>query len=79
MFLEALPYLPDGSGDFHIGFDLKTATSAILTHPNAHRRNRIVLIDGEQLADFMIDNGVGVSDYKTYTVRRLDNDYFEGA
>ena len=39
---------------------------------------RIVLIDGEQLADFMIDHGVGVSDYKTYTVKKLDSDYFEG-
>ena len=40
---------------------------------------RIVLIDGEQLAEFMIDHGVGVSDHKTYTVRKLDSDYFEGA
>jgi restriction system protein len=39
---------------------------------------RIVLIDGEQLADFMIDHGVGVSDHKMYTVKKLDSDYFEG-
>ena len=39
---------------------------------------RIVLIDGSQLADFMIDHGVGVSNYKTYTVKKLDSDYFEG-
>jgi restriction system protein len=39
---------------------------------------RIVLIDGEQLAEYMIDNGVGVTDYKTYTVKKLDGDYFEG-
>lgn len=41
--------------------------------------SRIVLIDGEQLAEFMIDHGVGVTDYKTYTVKKLDSDYFEDA
>jgi restriction system protein len=40
---------------------------------------RIVLIDGEQLVEYMIDHGVGVTDYKTYTVKKLDSDYFEGA
>ncbi len=39
---------------------------------------RIVLIDGDQLAEYMIDHGVGVTDYKTYTVKKLDSDYFEG-
>lgn len=38
---------------------------------------RIVLIDGNQLAEYMIDHGVGVTDYKTYVVKRLDGDYFE--
>lgn len=38
---------------------------------------RIVLIDGEQLAEFMIDHGVGVAAHKTYTVKKLDSDYFE--
>jgi len=39
--------------------------------------HRIVLIDGDQLAQYMIDNGVGVADYKTYTVKKLDSDYFD--
>lgn len=39
---------------------------------------RIVLIDGNQLAAYMIDHGVGVTDYKAYTVKKLDSDYFEG-
>jgi restriction system protein len=39
---------------------------------------RIVLIDGDQLAEYMIDHGVGVTDYKTYTVKKLDSDYFDG-
>jgi restriction system protein len=38
---------------------------------------KIVLIDGEQLAELMIDYGVGVSEVATYTVKRVDLDYFE--
>lgn len=42
--------------------------------------SKIVLIDGEQLAQMMIDHDVGVSTAATYHVKRLDSDYFaEGA
>jgi restriction system protein len=37
---------------------------------------KIVLIDGEQLTQLMIDNGVGVSEESRYIVNRLDEDYF---
>lgn len=36
----------------------------------------IVLIDGVQLADFMIEFGVAVSDVETIKLKRLDEDYF---
>jgi restriction system protein len=38
---------------------------------------KIVLIDGEQLAQYMIDYGVGVAEMVTYTVKRIDLDYFD--
>ena len=38
---------------------------------------RIVLIDGEQLAQFMIDHGIGVAEVVSYTVKRIDADYFD--
>jgi restriction system protein len=38
---------------------------------------RIVLIDGEQLAQLMMDFGVGVTEVDTYKVKKLDRDYFE--
>jgi restriction system protein len=38
---------------------------------------RIVLIDGEQLTNLMIDHGVGVADVAVYSVRRVDEDYFD--
>lgn len=38
--------------------------------------NRIVLIDGIQLAQLMIDYGVGVATEITYEIKRIDSDYF---
>ena len=37
---------------------------------------KIVLIDGYQLAQFMIDHNVGVSVVKSYEIKRVDSDYF---
>ncbi len=39
--------------------------------------NKVVLIDGEQLAQYMIDFNVGASKIATYEVKRIDSDYFE--
>jgi restriction system protein len=55
-------------------------TTSVFTH-SAHEyvgliEKRIVLIDGEQLAELMIDYGIGVSEVATYQVYRLDLDYF---
>lgn len=36
----------------------------------------VVLVDGKMLAQLMIENEIGVTPTKTYTIRRLDNDYF---
>ncbi len=38
---------------------------------------RIVLIDGEQLTQLMIDYSIGVSDEKMFTIKRIDTDYFK--
>lgn len=37
---------------------------------------KIVLIDGENLAQLMIDYNIGVSTVNTYELKRIDNDYF---
>lgn len=37
---------------------------------------KIVLIDGEQLAQYLIDYGIGVSEAATYSIKRIDLDYF---
>jgi len=38
--------------------------------------SKIVLIDGEQLAQMMIDFNVGVTSTATYELKRMDSDYF---
>ncbi len=38
---------------------------------------RIILVDGRQLADFMIDYNVGVTTEATYELKRIDTAYFE--
>jgi restriction system protein len=38
--------------------------------------SKIILIDGQQLAQHMIDFGVGVATDATYELKRLDSDYF---
>ena len=41
-------------------------------------QTKIILIEGTQLADFMIDHGVGVTTVNIYELKRMDSDYFEG-
>ncbi len=38
---------------------------------------KIILIDGERLADLMIEHNVGLSTVNTYHVKAIDFDYFE--
>lgn len=38
---------------------------------------KIILIDGKELAELMIEYNVGVASKKSYDVKRLDTDYFE--
>ncbi len=42
-----------------------------------HIAKRIVLINGETLADLMPEHEVGATTAWTYTVKRIDLDYFE--
>jgi restriction system protein len=39
--------------------------------------SKIVLIDGRQLAQLMVDNNIGVSTITAYEIKRVDSDYFE--
>ena len=37
---------------------------------------RVILIDGELLAQLMIEHGVGVTTWKSYELKRIDSDFF---
>lgn len=39
-------------------------------------QDKVILINGETLADLLIDHGVGVSTVETYEVKKIDSDYF---
>lgn len=41
-----------------------------------HLSIKIVLIDGYQLSELMIDYGLGVSEAASYSVKRIDSDFF---
>ena len=38
---------------------------------------KIILLDGRQLTELMIENDLGVSTQDVYTIKRIDSDYFE--
>jgi restriction system protein len=40
---------------------------------------KIILMDGEQLVNFMIDHDVGVTEEDRYTLKKIDQDYFDDA
>ena len=40
--------------------------------------NKIILVDGTQLAEYMIEYSVGVTTEATYEIKRVDNSYFQG-
>jgi restriction system protein len=37
---------------------------------------KIILIDGERMAELMIDHNVGVSPLASYEIKKIDTDYF---
>ncbi len=40
---------------------------------------KVVLLDGSQIANLMIDHDVGVSPFTTFIIKKIDSDYFEEA
>lgn len=60
------------------GVFITTSSFAATAHEYVKNiSKKIILIDGEKLADFMIEYGVGVSTVDVYEIKRLDSDYFD--
>lgn len=41
------------------------------------KMQKLILIDGEELTDLMIDHNIGITEMNRYVVKKIDNDYFE--
>ncbi len=55
-------------------------TSAFTKNAREYVKNlqqKVILIDGLELTQYMIEYNVGVSAYNTYTIKKVDYDYFE--
>ena len=64
----------------HKGVFITTLNFADSAHQYAKNvSQRVVLIDGNQLAELMIEHNVGVAVTETISVKRTDSDYFEDA
>lgn len=60
------------------GVFITTSTFSREAHKYVEQiENKIILIDGAQLAYLMIDYDLGVSKIETYEVKEIDSDYFE--
>ncbi len=44
--------------------------------PSSRIGSKIVLIDGDMMAQLMIDYGIAVSPVASYEIKRIDSDYF---
>ena len=59
------------------GIFITTSNFSREAHDYASRiESKIVLIDGEQLTQFMIDHNIGVNPISNYEIKRIDSDYF---
>jgi restriction system protein len=48
-----------------------------ISYANKIAQPKVILIDGEQLAKLMIDNDIGVTPIDTFTIKKVDLDYFQ--
>lgn len=48
-----------------------------LDYAGALTNPKVILIDGHQLADYMIEHDLGVSTEEVYRIKKVDNDFFD--
>lgn len=56
-----------------------TFTKEAVNYADKQLAAKIVLVDGRQLTRLMIEYGIGVSIQSTYTIKKIDSDYFDDA
>ncbi len=71
-FVGSLEYFRAQKGVFITTSDFSPSTKEYIKGIN----KKVVLINGQYLAQLMIEHGIGVTRVETYVINRLDNDYF---
>ncbi len=71
-FVGALP----GTISKGIFITTSTFTEEARKYAQTHSQHSLVLIDGTELANLMIEFDLGVSTLRTYSIKRVDTDYF---
>ena len=56
---------------------MRTIQSSVSSIAHENIDAKIVLIDGNQLAEYMIEHNIGVSDVKKYIIKSINSDYFD--
>ena len=93
IYIQAKRYNPDNTigkpqiQQFAGALDEKKASKGVFITTSSYSKEarsfvekaskKIVLIDGQELAHYMIEYNVGVSVKRVYEVKRIDSDYFE--
>ena len=75
-FVGALGLKRARKGYFHHHIEISDSARDCASEADA-KDTKVVLIDGRQLAEYMIDYDIGVSTVKTYEIKRVDSDYFD--
>jgi restriction system protein len=69
--------LDDHGADKGIMITTSSYSADAIAYTKRNQRKRIILIDGEVLADLMVRFGVGVRLQRTFEMKRIDQDYFD--
>lgn len=93
IYIQAKRYKPDNTigkpqiQQFAGALDEQKATKGVFITTSSYSKEarqyvdklskKIVLIDGQELARYMIEYNVGVSTKRVYEIKRIDSDYFE--
>lgn len=76
VFQLPIPWHSVFSGIIHSVFVTTSTFSQPARDYVRHLAQRVILIDGQELAGLMIEHGVGVRGYRTVEFKRLDEDFF---
>jgi restriction system protein len=67
----------DGNAKKGVFITTAEFSSEAKQYANGRQDKRVILIDGPQLVEFMVEVGLGISVRQTYRTYRIDQDYLD--